>query len=233
MAVVVVVVAEFGVSRGRAARARAGLKQAWRAGSGIVKPNCDGFGSGGGACIVAAGDACVVCRVCWLWWARSTAFVGRRPVCSGQRERRGHAPCERVVAALQGAEGTAATSRMVSMVSSLLHRAALLLLLSCRAARLSLARCRSTASDASHPSLSPSACRCCSYCPYPPPRTPSLVRDRAPSTLHRTAPPALSRNGRLTPVVRNARWLRPKIAPPSHSQSSSLVRRQSGRLARY
>jgi hypothetical protein len=61
MAAVVVVVAEFGVSRGEAARARAGLKQAWRAGSGIVKPNCDGFGSGGGACIVAAGDACVVC----------------------------------------------------------------------------------------------------------------------------------------------------------------------------
>jgi hypothetical protein len=226
MAAVVVVVAEFGVSRGDAARARAGLKQAWRAGSGIVKPNCDGFGSGGGACIVAAGDACVVCRVV----CAGSGGLGRRAAASLQRAERGEGTRRRWFAGRRRDEQ--ADGGLVSAPPCCCSAA------TAGCCRVALpgcpwARCRSTASDASHPSLS--------IClplllVLPVPAAHPLARPRPSSqhpALHRTAPPALSRNGRLTPVVRNARWLRPKIAPPSLSQSSSLVRRQSGRLARY
>jgi hypothetical protein len=137
--VVVVVVAEFGVSRGRAARARAGLKQAWRAGSGIVKPNCDGFGSGGGACIVAAGDACVVCRVCWFWWARSTVFVGRRASLQwAEREERARAMRTRRRCFAGRRRDEQADGGWSRLCSTVLLLCCYCWVLSCLAARLSL-----------------------------------------------------------------------------------------------
>jgi hypothetical protein len=138
--------------------------------------------------------SCVVCAGSGGLDRRSLSGGG--PVCSGQRERREHAPCERVVAALQGAVGTSrpTVNGLVSAPPCCCSAA------TAGCCRVSLpgcpwARCRSIAIDASHPSLSPSACRCCSYCLCPPPalRTPSLVRDRAPSTLHRTARPLSQR----------------------------------------
>jgi hypothetical protein len=214
-------VAEFGVSRGHAARARAGLKQAWRAGSGIVKPNCDGFGSGGGACIVdAAGRGnghaealhlgTRVCRVSCVVCAglHRQSLSGGRPV---SRER-AHAIRTRRRCFAGRRRGEQADGRLSLLCSTVLLLLLLLLLgavaRSCLAARLSLCPL------SLHSDIPLSICLPLLLVPAASTAHP-LARPR-PSSQH-PAPPALFRNGRLTPVVRNARWLRPKIAPPSQS----------------